>query len=83
MLFEKKFRMQNMERGDFVSEKHPLRFRVAKKTPTKLGQFAVNWEKDEHNKNQPFLEDTATNLLVVNTFTDSNRFGQIFFRRES
>ncbi|WP_047392494.1 MepB family protein [Exiguobacterium sp. s168] len=65
--------------GRFCFGETSIRFRVAKVTPTKLGQFVVIWEKDEQNQNQPFSEDTATDLLVVNTFTDSNRFGQFVF----
>ena len=30
------------------------RFRVAKITPTKIGQFVAFWEKDNNNKNRPF-----------------------------
>ncbi|EZP58360.1 MepB family protein [Exiguobacterium sp. RIT341] len=65
--------------GRFCSGETSIRFRVAKATPTKLGQFVVIWDKDEQNKNQPFSEDTATDLVVVNTFNDSNRFGQFVF----
>ena len=68
--------------GRFCFGETSIRFRVAKVTPTKLGQFVVIWEKDSLNKNQPFSEETAMDLLVVNTFTDSNRFGQFVFPKE-
>ena len=68
--------------GRFYIGETSVRFRVAKVTPAKLGQFVVIWEKDTLNKNQPFSEETAMDLLVVNTFTDSNRFGQFVFPRE-
>lgn len=65
--------------GRFCFGETSIRFRVAKATPTKLGQFLVIWKKDQQGKNQPFSEETATDLLVVNTFTDANRFGQFVF----
>lgn len=68
--------------GRFCFGETSIRFRVAKATPTKLGQFVVIWEKDQQGKNQSFLEKTAMDLLVVNTFTDSNRFGQFVFPKE-
>ena len=40
------------------------------------------WEKDTLTKNQLFSEETAMDLLVLNTFTDLNRFGQFVFSRE-
>lgn len=68
--------------GRFCFGETSIRFRVAKATPTKLGQFVVIWEKDQQGKNQSFSEETAMDLLVVNTFTDSNRFGQFIFPKE-
>lgn len=68
--------------GRFYFGETSIRFRVAKETPTKLGQFVVIWEKDQQGKNQPFSEETAIDLLVVNTFNDSNRFGQFVFPKE-
>lgn len=59
-----------------------IRFRVAKLTPTKISKFVVILEKDKQNKNQPFSKETMTDLLVVNTFTDLNRFGQFVFPKE-
>lgn len=68
--------------GRFCFGETSIRFRVAKATPTKLGQFVVIWEKNQQGKNQSFSEETAMDLLVVNTFTDSNRFGQFIFPKE-
>ncbi|GLF92388.1 mep operon protein MepB [Bacillus safensis] len=68
--------------GLFQLNSKSIRFRVAKITPTKIGQFVAFWEKDEENKNQPFSYEKATDLLVINTFTSGNDFGQFVFPKE-
>ncbi|MDM5319631.1 MepB family protein [Bacillus altitudinis] len=68
--------------GVFQLNSNSIRFRVAKITPTKIGQFVAFWEKDEENKNQPFSYEKATDLLVINTFTSENDFGQFVFPKE-
>lgn len=76
--------VQNSEYGAgvFQLNSKSIRFRVAKITPTKVGQFVAFWEKDEENKNQPFSYEKATDLLVINTFTHENDFGQFIFPKE-
>ncbi|MFE7820249.1 MepB family protein [Priestia megaterium] len=59
-----------------------IRFRVAKTTPNKVGQFVSFWEKDGAHKNQAFSYGKATDLLVINTFTSTNRFEQFIFPKE-
>lgn len=68
--------------GIFQLNAKSIRFRVAKITPTKIGQFVAFWEKDEDNKNQAFSYEKATDLLVINTFTCTNNFGQFVFPKE-
>lgn len=68
--------------GVFQLNSKSVRFRVAKITPTKIGQFVSFWEKDEANKNQAFSYDNATDLLVINTFNDNGDFGQFVFPKE-
>ncbi|MFB7158167.1 MepB family protein [Lysinibacillus sp. NPDC056232] len=68
--------------GIFQLNSKLVRFRVAKITPTKIGQFVSFWEKDEANKNQAFSFDNATDLLVINTFNDNGDFGQFVFPKE-
>ncbi|WP_026675659.1 MepB family protein [Alkalihalobacterium bogoriense] len=68
--------------GTFQLNSISVRFRVAKKTPTKIGQFVAFWEKDKNNKNQAFSFEKATDLLVINTFTSKNNFGQFIFPKE-
>lgn len=64
--------------GTFHLGSKSVRFRVAKITPTKKGQFVALWEKDENNKNQPFSYDASPDLVVINVFTE-HHFGQFIF----
>ncbi len=68
--------------GRFQLNAKSVRFRVAKTTPNKIGQFVAFWEKDDANKNQAFSCDKATDLLVINTFSSRNRLGQFVFPKE-
>jgi hypothetical protein len=68
--------------GMFQLNSTSVRFRVAKKTPTKIGQFVAFWEKDENNKNQAFSFEKAPDFLVINTFTSNDNFGQFVFPKE-
>lgn len=63
----------------FLLSSKSVRFRVAHKTPTKLGQFVAFWEKDEHNQNQPFSAEASPDLLVITTFKNKTEFGQFVF----
>ena len=56
-----------------------VRLRVAKITPTKIGQFVTFWEKDENGTNQAFKYKEAPDLLVITAFKDNNTFGQFIF----
>lgn len=67
--------------GIFQLNSKSIRFRVAKITPNKIGQFVAFWEKDNKNKNQPFSYNKSPDLLVINTFTDKN-FGQFIFPKD-
>jgi len=68
--------------GIFQLNSKSVRFRVAKITPTKVGQFVSFWEKDAANKNQAFSYENATDLLVINTFNNNGDFGQFVFPKE-
>lgn len=68
--------------GIFKLSSKTVRFRVAKITPNKVGQFVAIWEKDENNKNRPFLYDEALDLLVITTFKNESEFGQFIFPKE-
>ena len=77
--------IQNSEYGSAVFQLNctSVRFRVAKITPTKIGQFVAFWEKDATNKNQAFSVENAPDLLVINTFShDQQSLGQFVFPKE-
>lgn len=59
-----------------------VRFRVAKQTPTKIGQFVTFWEKDSKGMNRPFQYDSSPDLLVITTFKDNRTFGQFVFPKD-
>lgn len=65
--------------GTFQLNKKTVRFRVAKTTPTKIGQFVAFWEKNKDNKNQAFSYEQAPDLLVVHTVTADGLVGQFVF----
>lgn len=48
------------------------RFRVAKITPTKIGQFVTFWQKGSDGINQPYDYDEAPDLLIISVFKDYN-----------
>ncbi|MCY8544465.1 MepB family protein [Bacillus vallismortis] len=75
---------QNSDYGAGIFQLHSksIRFRVANITPNKIGQFVAFWEKDGNDKNQAFPYEKATDLLVINTFTNHNKFGQFVFPKE-
>lgn len=68
--------------GIFQLNSKSVRFRVAKITPTKVGQFVAFWEKDRNPKNQAFSYEEATDLMVINTFSNENHFGQFVFPKQ-
>lgn len=74
--------LQNLEygAGRFWLEKTSVRYRVAKITPKKIGQFVALWYKDQ-GKNTPYSATDSPDVLVVNTFT-SERSGQFVFPKE-
>ncbi|MBP1043982.1 MepB family protein [Vagococcus sp. BWB3-3] len=73
---------QNQEygAGQFWLETTSVRYRVAKITPKKTGQFVAFWYKHQ-GKNTPYSATDSPDVLVVNTFT-SERFGQFVFPKE-
>lgn len=58
------------------------RFRVAKITPTKTGQFVTFWEKDANDKNRAYCYSTAPDLLIITAFKKDDIFGQFVFPRD-
>ncbi|MGW6704316.1 MepB family protein [Streptomyces sp. NPDC054956] len=59
-----------------------VRFRVAKTTPTKAGQFVTVWKRSEAGPIQPFDAADPVDLFVVST-RDQEHFGQFVFPVDS
>ncbi|SPE57680.1 MepB protein [Streptomyces netropsis] len=58
-----------------------VRFRVAKTTPTKVGQFVTVWKRIGGGPIQPFDAADPVDLFVISV-RDGDRFGQFVFPRE-
>jgi hypothetical protein len=71
---------QNAEYGAYVFNLNGLsiRFRVAKITPTKVGQFVTLWERIADGPIQPFDVLDEVDLFVIST-REGNNFGQFIF----
>jgi hypothetical protein len=55
-----------------------IRFRVAKITPTKIGQFVTLWKRTGNSPIQPYDIADPFDLFVISTRKD-NQFGQFVF----
>ena len=55
-----------------------IRFRVAKITPTKIGQFVTLWKRLENGPIQPFDSSDPVDFFIISTRQD-DRFGQFVF----
>ncbi|KOV58154.1 MepB domain containing protein [Streptomyces sp. MMG1121] len=58
-----------------------VRFRVAKTTPTKVGQFVTVWKRSATGPIQPFDAEDPVDLFVIST-REGERFGQFVFPRD-
>lgn len=57
-------------------------FRVAKITPTKIGQFVTLWKRVGKGPIQPFDKSDAIDFFLIATRSDNN-FGQFIFPKEA
>ncbi|ATF25958.1 MULTISPECIES: MepB family protein [Brochothrix] len=62
----------------FTIAGHTARFRKAKITPKKNGQFVAFWEKNTGGKNQPFHVNNTPDLLII-AVNDSLNTGYFIF----
>ncbi|WP_017689819.1 MepB family protein [Paenibacillus sp. PAMC 26794] len=71
---------QNAEYGAYVFTLNSLsiRFRVAKTTPTKIGQFVTLWQRSEDGSTQPYDVSDPADMYVISTRLGSH-FGQFVF----
>ncbi|GAA1036725.1 MepB family protein [Streptomyces murinus] len=66
----------------FTVDDRSVRFRVAKTTPTKVGQFVTVWQRSEEGPIRPFDADDGVDLFVISS-RDDDGFGQFVFPREA
>ncbi|MEN8649624.1 MepB family protein [Streptomyces sp. 21So2-11] len=62
-----------------------VRFRAAKTTPTKVGQFVTVWKRSPGGPIQPFDVEDPVDLFVISTRGNDqgvDRFGQFVFPRD-
>ncbi|AXN39510.1 MepB family protein [Peribacillus butanolivorans] len=71
---------QNAEYGAYKFKLNTLsiRFRVAKITPTKVGQFVTLWERIGDGMIQPYDISDPVDLFIIST-RKGNNFGQFVF----
>jgi len=74
---------QNAEYGAyrFNMSGRAIRFRVAKITPTKIGQFVTLWERIENAPIQPYDVAEPIDYYVISTRSE-HHFGQFIFPKE-
>jgi hypothetical protein len=62
----------------FELNKRSVKFRVAKITPTKTGQFVTLWKRNGKGPIQPYDVSDAVDLFIISTRKDKH-FGQFIF----
>ncbi|MFB6537945.1 MULTISPECIES: MepB family protein [Streptomyces] len=65
----------------FTLDGQAVRFRVAKTTPTKVGQFVTVWQRSAQGPIRPFDVEDGVDLFVISC-RDDDGFGQFVFPRE-
>jgi hypothetical protein len=63
------------------SSQKAVKFRTAKITPTKNGQFVTFWKRSDQGPIEPFDETDPIDLFIVSC-TDGDNFGQFLFSKE-
>lgn len=63
---------------DFVLDNLSIKFRVAKTTPTKIGQFVTLWKRLGKGPIQPYDSADPVDFFIINT-RKGDRFGQFIF----
>lgn len=53
-------------------------YRLAKITPTKVGQFVTIWKRNENGQTEPFHVDDDFDLMIIST-RNGDLFGQFIF----
>ncbi|MFD9218805.1 MepB family protein [Streptomyces sp. NPDC060064] len=66
---------------EFTLDGASVRFRAARTTPTKVGQFVTVWKRSAGGPIQPFDAGDPVDLFAIST-RDSQHFGQFVFPRD-
>jgi hypothetical protein len=76
--------VQNAEYGAYLFQVNTrlIRFRVAKVTPSKVGQFVTLWRRMEDGKTQPYDGSEEVDYFVIST-RNGNNFGQFVFPKDA
>ncbi|MEU3191732.1 MepB family protein [Streptomyces sp. NPDC006992] len=64
----------------FTLDDRSVRFRAARTTPTKVGQFVTVWQRSDEGPIRPFDTDDGVDLFVISSRDEG--FGQFVFPRE-
>ncbi|MCX5923460.1 MAG: MepB family protein [Candidatus Dependentiae bacterium] len=62
----------------FTIQNKKAAFRIAKITPTKVGQFVTFWKRSQAGPIAPFDESDSIDLFIVSV-RDGDKFGQFIF----
>lgn len=76
--FKKEAESQEYGAAVFDMQHRRIKFRVAKTTPTKIGQFVTLWKRVGHGPILPHAVEDAIDFFVVSVRTPQN-FGQFVF----
>jgi len=63
---------------DFQSDKLHLKFRKAKITPKKIGQFVTLWKRNAQNITEPFQESDAFDFCII-AVEENEKYGFFLF----
>ncbi len=72
---------KDYDASEFVIHQLKAKFRVAKTTPTKVGQFVTVWKRIGHGPIQPFDISDPYDLFIISTRTPTN-LGQFIFPKQ-
>ena len=67
--------------SSFRLNQHQMKFRIAKITPTKIGQFVTLWKRNSAGVTCPFDYSDLIDIVVIST-RYKNLFGQFVFPRK-
>ena len=67
---------------DFTINQHQIKFRSAKITPTKTGQFVTLWKRNQTGIIEPFDYSDTIDFVIVTVRKDQN-WGQFIFPKKT